>query len=52
MEAEIKAGLKEVEVMDMEKNPEGKEVVEEHQKVPTKEAAVEIIGALEDRRGY
>jgi hypothetical protein len=47
----IKIGLEEVKALDLEASPEEVEVVVEHQKAPDEEAAMETIGALEDRYG-
>jgi hypothetical protein len=45
-EAEIKTCLVGVEAMDLEKNPEEKEIVAEQRHVPKEEAAVKTVGAL------
>jgi hypothetical protein len=47
----VETGLEEVKATDVEANPEDIEAIAERQKVPNEEAAVEAIGALEDRYG-
>jgi hypothetical protein len=47
----VEANQEEVNNTDLESNREEKEVVAEHQEVPNKEAALEIIGAVEDQYG-
>jgi hypothetical protein len=51
MEAAVETSQEEVKTTDFEANPEEKESVAEHQEVPSEEAAVGTIGALEDRYG-
>jgi hypothetical protein len=50
-EAMMEACLEKTEVTDLEANPEEIKFVMEHQKAPKEKAAVETIGALEDRCG-
>jgi hypothetical protein len=51
VKGKIKTGLVEVEATDLGANPEGKEAIVVLQEVPSKEAAVETIGALKEWSG-
>jgi hypothetical protein len=51
IEAEVMPELEDMNVTESEANQAKKEVVAEHQQVPNEEAAVETIGAPEDRYG-
>jgi hypothetical protein len=50
-DSEIKLDKEEMDATDFEANLEETEVVAEHQEVPNKEAAAEMIGALKDQSG-
>jgi hypothetical protein len=50
-EAESKTDLEEMDATDVEANPEEMKSLAEHLEVPKEGAAVETIGALEDRQG-
>jgi hypothetical protein len=47
----VRTDLKEMDNVDLEANREKLEAIAEHQEVPNKEAAVEMIGALKDQSG-
>jgi hypothetical protein len=51
IEAEVVPGLEDMNVAESEANQEKMEAVAERRQVPNEQAAVEIIGALEDRCG-
>jgi hypothetical protein len=51
LKATVETNQEKVNATDLESNPEEKEVLVECHEVPNDKAAVETIGALEDRYG-